>query len=181
MGFFRSMNFPRGVILVSLLLSVGLGYFVYKRGQRLEQIHIQVKLVPQLVRDIQKLGIELNNYQEVSSGEILKGEDYDAETYIREIAADPNVNIGQVKTTPSKKAPYRDVEDHIYKIVPDSRNPRFSRSQIGNFLYKLESASRRVRVTSVKLIPSSKLKAGEIGDDIWTFEAAITTREKVEG
>ena len=181
MNFIRSLNFPRCVIIVSLILSTALGYLVYERGQRLEQIHSELKLVPQLVRDIQKLGIELNNYQEVSSGEILKGEDYDAETYIREIAADPNVNIGQVKTTPSKKSPYREVEDHIYKIVPDSRNPRFTRSQIGNFLYKLESASRRVRVTSVKLIPSSKVKAGEVGDDIWTFEAAITTREKVEG
>jgi len=181
MGFLRTLNFPRGVIIVSLILSAGLGHLVHKRGRRLEEIQTELKLVPQLVREIQRLGIELNNYQDGSSGEILKGEDYDAETYIREIAADPNVSIGQVKTTPSKKSPYRDVEDHIYKIVPDSRNPRFNRSQIGNFLFKLESASRRVRVTSIKITPSSKAKAGEIGDDIWTFEAAITTREKVEG
>jgi len=181
MGFLSGMNFPRGVIIASLAASAGFGYMVYERGQRLEQIQSELKLVPNLVRDIQKLGIELNNYQEAASGEILKGDDYDAETYIREIAADPNVNIGQVKTTPSKKSPYRDVEDRIYKIVPDSRNPRFTRSQIGNFLYKLEAASRRVRVTSLKLIPANKLKAGEIGDDVWTFEAAITTREKVDG
>ena len=176
----RSLNFPRLVIVVALTLSAGLGWLVYQRTQRLEQIHSELKLVPQLVRDIQKLGIQLNNYQEAASGEILKGEDYDAETYIREIAADTNVNIGQVRTQPSTKSPYSGVEDRIYKIQPDTRNPRFTRSQIGNFLYKLEADSRRVRVTNLELRPAKKIKAGEIGDDIWDFEAAITTREKVE-
>lgn len=180
-GFFRNLNFPRGVILVSLLASCGLGWLVYQRTQQLEEIQRDLELVPGLVQDIQKLGIELNNYQEIASGEILKGEDYDAETYIREIAADENVNVGQVKTTPSLKSPYRDVVDRIYKIQPDGRNPHYTRLQIGNFLYKLEADSRRVRVTSLKLTPSSKLKPGEIGDDNWTFEAAITTRDKEEG
>lgn len=176
-----SLNFPRIVIIVALSLSGALGWLVYQRANRLEEIQTELKQVPNLVRDIQKLGIELNNYQEAASGEILKGEDYDAETYIREIAADQAVNIGQVRTQPSTKSPYRDVEDHIYKIQPDTRNPRFTRSQIGNFLYKLEADSRRVRVTSLKLTPANKIKPGQIGDDIWTFDAAITTREKVEG
>ena len=176
-----ALNFPRVVIILALTLSGVLGWLVYERSSRLDQIQAELRMVPNLVRDIQKLGIELNNYQEAASGEILKGEDYDAETYIREIAADPKVNIGQVRTQPSTKSPYSDVEDRIYKIQPDTRNPRFTRSMIGNFLYKLEADSRRVRVTSLKLTPANKIKPGEIGDDIWTFEAAITTREKVEG
>ena len=55
-----------------------------------------------------------------------------------------------------------------------------SRASVANFLYKLEELSRRVRVTSLKLTPHSRLKPGELGDDFWTFSAEITARRAVE-
>ena len=178
--FFRNLNFPRGVILISLFASSALGWFVYQKTQRLEGIKRDLTLVEGLVKDIQTRGIELDNLQKSASGELLKGEDYDAETYIRQIAADDNVNIGQVTINPSKKSPSRQFEDHIYKIAPSNKKQRHSRSQIGNFLYKLEADSRRVKVTHLKITPLDKVKPGQIGNDVWTFEASITTRTQVE-
>lgn len=181
MGFFRNLNFPRGVILISLVTSAAFGWFLYQKTERLDEIKRELTLVEGLVKDIQTRGIELNNLQKSASGELLKGEDYDAETYIREIAADGNVNIGQLLINPSKKSPSKQFEDHIYKISPSNKKQRHSKSQIGNFLYKLEADSRRVKVTSLQISPLDKTKPGEIGNDVWSFEASITTRTKTEG
>ena len=179
MGLFRDMTFPRGVILVSLVASAVLGYFVWARGSRLEEIHEELREVKSVCRQIQELGVELDQLQRAKKREGLAAQN-DPETYIRSIGTHERVGIGQIEITPSTKTPMRGVEDRIYKIRPANKSQRYSRSQIGNFLYQLEAESRRVRVTSVKLLPFKKLKAGEIGDDVWTFEAAITSRSQVE-
>jgi hypothetical protein len=180
--FFATMTFPRGVILVSLLASIGLGVLVYKRRTRLAEIERELAATPKVIKEIQQLGIEFTNLKEVAGGEIVRGEDIDFETYIRQQAGDKMVEIGQVDTTPSPPRNYQaGVEDHVFKIKPANATQRFQRSRIGNFLYKLEADSRRVKVTSLKLTPSNKrLKPGEIGDDLWTFEASITVRSKSE-
>jgi len=180
MGLFRNMTFPRGVILVSLVSSAVLGYFVWARGSRLDEIHQELRQVKTVCREIQELGVELDQLQRAKKREGLTEYQNDPETYIRSIGAHERVGIGQLDTTPSVKTPMRGVEDRIYRIRPANKTQRYSRSQIGNFLYQLEAESRRVRVTSLKLLPFKKLKAGEIGDDVWTFEAAITSRSQVE-
>ena len=179
MTYLSKLNFPRGVILVSLLASTGLGYLVWARANRLAEIRVELDKVKGLCREIQELGVQLDQLQRAKRREGLTGQD-DPETYIRSIAAHERVGIGQLRTTPSVKSPFRDVEDRIYKIQPANKNQRYSRSQIGNFLYQLEAESRRVKVTSLKLTPFKKIKQGEIGDDVWTFDAAITSRSKVE-
>ena len=95
------------------------------------------------------------------------------------IAADDElVGIGQVKIDPTTRSPGKDIEDKIYKIRPANKNQRYDRKRVGNFLYKLEAESRRVKVTSLDLRPADNLKPGEIGDDRWTFEASITSRSQ---
>ena len=81
---------------------------------------------------------------------------------------------------PSSTEPFKGVEDLTYSIKPKYRDKRFLRASVANFLYKLEELSRRVRVTSLKLTPHSRLKPGELGDDFWTFSAEITARRAVE-
>ncbi len=180
MTFLSKLNFPRGVILVSLLASTGLGYLVWARANRLAEIRVELGLVKGLCRAIQELGVQLDQLQRAKRRDGLTDSQKDPETYIRSIAAHERVGIGQLRTTPSVKSPFRDVEDRIYKIQPANKNQRYSRSQIGNFLYQLEAESRRVKVTSLKLTPFKKIKQGEIGDDVWTFDAAITSRSKIE-
>ncbi|HEX6882412.1 MAG TPA: hypothetical protein VF530_03465, partial [Planctomycetota bacterium] len=76
--------------------------------------------------------------------------------------------------------PARDIEDKIYKISPDQKSQKYPRLQIANFLYRLEEASRRVKVTRLKLIPFEKTTPGQVVKDLWTFEADLTTRTKID-
>ncbi len=178
MKFLSDLNFPRVVILGSLLASAVTGYFVYVNKARLTQLKQDVKNAPGVVRDIQMAALELEGLREAASREGLKGEG-DPEFYIRTIAQAENVDIGQVEVFPSTSVPARGVEDRRYKVKPAEKTSYFRRGSIANFLYKLEADSRRVRVTHVKIEPHEKLKPGQIGKDFWKFEAEITSRQAV--
>ncbi len=176
--FFRNMSFPRAVIVVSLLASCALGYFVREKTTRLAEIESELARVPDLVTDIQRLGVELTQYQEVANGDTV-GADGDFDPYIRGIAASPFVGIGQLLVNPSQRNPAKDIEDRIYSIKPAQKTQKYHQSKIGNFLYKLEADSRRVKVTRFKLTPFKKVNPGEVGQDQWTFEITITSRSQV--
>ncbi len=64
--------------------------------------------------------------------------------------------------------------------APAEKTQRFTLGQIGNFLYKLEADSRRVKVTYFKIQPFEKVAPGQVGKDAWNFEAELTTRGKDE-
>ena len=49
-----------------------------------------------------------------------------------------------------------------------------------NYLYLLESQSRRVRVTSIQLTPEEKKKEYEHTNDLWKWNIELTSRTKVE-
>ena len=174
-AFFGNLNFPRVVILLSLIASGVLGWMVYERSARLAQVEADLTRVPQLVKDIQELGFKLTDLQELASGS-EGGEDFDFDPFIRRTAADGFVGIGQVKIDPRTDDYTREVVDRIYKIRLASKNQRYNRGRIGNFLYKLEADNRRVKVTNLKLTPFESIKPGEIGADQWQFEASITSR-----
>ena len=175
--FFRNMNFPRAVILLSLIASAVLGWFVYEKTNRLTAVQKELRAVPELARSIQQLGIELEQLQGDDSGAGVGQEDQ-FDPYIRETAASAVVGIGQVKIDPSKRDYNATVVDNIYKIRLANKNQRYHRSKIGNFLYKLEADSPRVKVTSFTLTPMGKVKPGQIGPDEWKFEAELTSRTR---
>ncbi len=182
--FFAGMNLPRLVFLGCMLASAGLGWFVYQDSVRLKEIKLELRRVPKEVQQIQQLAEELNGLLIAAGGDGLLQAQDDAELYIRQTASEPEVLIGQLVVTPSRSRGSRTkgVEDVRYKIEPLSKNTKFSRGQIGNFLYQLEAKSRLVKVTHIKLSPAQKnLKPGEINQtDAWIFEAEVTSRRKVE-
>jgi len=179
-SFFTNLSFPRAVILLSFIASGVLGYYVRRDTDRLDQIHRELRDVPGIVQEIQRLGIEVEQYRQLAdANSTTKGADFDFTTYIRSIAADPLVGIGQVKVDPSTRSAAKDIIDRVYKIRPNNKNQRYGRQRIGNFLYKLEAESRRVRVTRFIMTPFDKIKPGDIGSDEWSFEAAITSRSQV--
>ena len=178
LDFFRNMTFPRAVIVISLLASCVLGYFVYEKTTRLDEIHNELDLVPNLVTEIQRLGVELTQYQEVANGDTV-GSDGDFDPYIRAIAASEFVQLGQLIINPSRRNPAKDIEDRIYVIKPAQKTQKYHQSKIGNFLYKLEADSRRVKVTHFKLSPFKKVSPGEVGADQWTYEVTITSRSQI--
>lgn len=176
---FASMNLTRWMILLSLLASCVLGYRVWERSGRLDEVHGELAKIEGVIKEIQTRALELNELQSVADKEGLKGES-DPELYIRSVAQKDQVGIGQVDTSKRKSSPAKGIEDRIYKIKPSIKNRRYHRGAIANFLYKLEADSRRVKVTSVSIEPASKVKPGEIGPDEWTFEAEITSRQRTD-
>jgi hypothetical protein len=180
-GFFARMNFPRAVILVCTLGSLALGVLVYMRTRRLHEVERELRQVPDVVREIQTAAMKLNDLQRQAGAEKWKAQS-EPEFYIRSIAVNERINMGQVEILSRKDFPMKGVEDNIYTIRPASKSQHHQRLQIGNFLYTLEKDSRRVKVTSIKLTPppNAKLSPGEIGDDMWVFQAELTTRTKLE-
>lgn len=178
-SFFANMSFPRAVILFCATGSVILGVLVYMRTRRLSQVEDELRRVPQIIHDIQVDAYRLSDLQVSAGEERFKAQD-EPESYIRAIAGDKKINVGQVNISQRQGSPARGIEDNIYKIEPQTKTQRYTRGQIGNFLYKLEADSRRVKVTRLKLIPHEKVSPGEIGKDQWVFEAELTTRTKVE-
>lgn len=176
--FFRNLNFPRAVILVSLVASCVLGYLLAQRAARLDEIQSELRRTPQLVQEIQNLGIELDQYQQLAKGSnSLDTSDFS--TFIRKTAATNVVGIGEVEVIPDERSPARDIVDKTYKIRPATRNQSYVRAKIGNFLYKLEADNPRLKVTDVQMTPAQKIRPGEVGDDRWTFEATVTARAQV--
>lgn len=179
MSFFQRLSFPRVVILVCGLGSAVFGFLVYQRTNRLAEVQTELVKVKDVVKEIQTDAYRLAELQRSASAEKFKGQD-EPETYIRQVATDGNINLGQVQITSSTKTPARGLEDRVYKITPAEKSQRFTLGQIGNFLYKLEADSRRVKVTYFKIQPFEKVTPGQVSKGAWSFEAELTTRSKDE-
>lgn len=179
MAFFRNMTFPRVVILVSFIGSGVLGYYYMGHAQRLEELKLEVRKAPELAVEIKTLALQLKELKRKLDSENLSVLD-DPDLYIRQIAQDPSVNIGGVKVDFDEKEPAPGVRDKIQRIEPQEKRRGKDRTRIANFLYKLEEGSRRVKVTHFELSPVKSFKPHEIGPDSWSFEAEITSRQRIE-
>lgn len=178
-GLLGRMSFPRAVILFCSLGSLTLGVLVYLRSQRLGEVHEELRRVKDIVREIQTDAYRLDDLQTSASTEKFKAQE-ELESYIRAVAGEDTIKMGQLDLTRVSRTPTRGIEDKIYKIAPGTKTQHYNRGQIGNFLFKLEKDSRRVKITRLKLTPFDKIVPGEIGKDRWVFEADLTTRTKVE-
>lgn len=176
---FAKMSFPRLVILVCSFGSLVLGVLVFLRARRLEEVKSELRRVPEIVREIQSDAYHLSDLKASESAEKFKAQS-EPETYIRAISGDDKINMGQIDIVKTTKSPAKGIEDDIYKMTPQTKSQRYMRGQIGNFLFKLEKDSRRVKITRLKLWPFEKVAPGEVGKDQWNFEAELTTRTKLE-
>ncbi|MFT5290130.1 MAG: hypothetical protein ACI8QS_001966 [Planctomycetota bacterium] len=179
--FFKNLNFPRGVILLSALVSCALGYFVYTGQQRMIEIENEGVQARGLVRQIQELGFSIEELSVLRSGEGLIGVSDDVELYVRRIAKGPLVVMGDIVVSPTTRTAGAGLEDVIYTLRSSDREADFSRTALGNFLFKLEADSKRVVVTKVEFTPGNgRLRPGEIGDDRWSFVVDVTTRQRTD-
>jgi hypothetical protein len=181
MARFEWLTFPRAMILGSFLGSAITGWLVWQKHVELKELKVDVAQAPGVVERIQTKAQELDQLQSALNREGLKGNlQQDMEFYIRQKASDPKINIGQIDLTRSTNSPDKGLEDIKFKIRPKEKTQRTRRESISNFLYKLELDSRRVKVTSIRIDSFDKVKPGELGKDIWTFEAEITSRRALE-
>lgn len=180
MSFFTNMTLPRFIIVFCLTGSAVLGYFVLEKTERLDQIQIELNKVETVIKSIQQGAIELERLQALSRDDKFQ-EEQTAEDFIRLTAGDRVVQLGQVGITNKKKSPVKGIEDRIYSISPvHKKEQKFRRDQIGNFLYLLEEQGSHVKVTSIDIKPHGKIRAGEIGNDEWTYDVELTSRTKVD-
>ncbi len=105
----------------------------------------------------------------------------DVELYVRRIAKGPRVVMGDIIVSPTNRNAGTGLEDVIYTLRPSDREADFSRTALGNFLFKLEADSKRVIVTKIEFTPGNgRLRPGEIGDDRWGFVIDVTTRQRTD-
>ncbi len=180
-SFFKNMNLARGIILVTVIGSLALGALGYAQSRNLSAMQEQHdEALEPLVKTIQDLGRKHTHLSKSMRQEGLAGQ-ADPNTYIRKIATKDKVEIGDVKLLSSQDERMRGIVDYKYRIRPQDRERQFMRSRIANFLYSLEAESRRVKVTDLTIeIAQKKIKPHEIPDDMWTFEAEVTSRQRVE-
>lgn len=180
---FASMTLARGIILVSILASIGLGYYGYTLHER--RLGIEQALTGEVRLTALELRTSARRYSVLSKQldrEGLSGNLADPVTYIRTIAAGPDVKIGDTTVDPPSEAEnIKGVLDTRYGIKPSSRDRGYGRLNIANFLFKLESESRRMRVTRLRMEPEAKSVKPEtvLENDSWRWEAEVTTRTKL--
>ena len=179
-AFFANMNLARWIILLSLLGSIGLGFFGFRLRQK--RIALQESLevdVPLLAVDLLKLSREYSTLSKEASREGLIGQ-ADPQSYITEISARREVELGQIDIgTPRPTTPAKGVIDRKFVIRPSVRDRAEMRLRIANFCYMLERDSRRVKVTRIHLDPEQKnLKPHEVSNDQWRWEIDVTSRQK---
>jgi hypothetical protein len=181
-SFFKGINLARGIILVTVIGSLVLGALGYAQSRKLTEMQQAYdKDLEPLVKTIQDLGRKHTQLSKSMRQEGLAGQK-DPNSYIRTTATKDKVEIGDVKLTSSEDARTRGIVDTKFRIRPSDRDRQFMRSRIANFLYSLESDSRRVKVTDLTIeIAQKKIKPHEIPDDMWTFEAEVTSRQRAEG
>lgn len=182
-GFLSSMNLARWIIVIGVVGSIALGVTGWLlHGRRVSD---ELALAPggeveKLTASIQTLGKQCSKLQN-DADRIGLTSQKDAMSYIREIAANPGVQIGQTFVGPLTPAtPAKGVTDIKYQIKPQDAAKSYRRDQIGNFMWKLESDSGRLRVTNLRVWQEQKLKEWEIANDLWKYEAEVTSRQKDE-
>ena len=176
--FFGNLNFTRMVILPSLLGSAALGYVVWNMQENLKALEQQVDTdAPLLVNKIQQLAVNYDYLQDQLDRDKFVTLD-DPEKYIRDIATQDQVSIGDVNIAPTDKSIGGNVTDYKYRIEPVNKRREYELDFVSNFLYRLEEKSRRVKVTQLKLDPVERMKPHEVGKRRnWTFSATLTSRQ----
>jgi hypothetical protein len=178
----QNLSLARWIIIFSVLASAGLGFYGYRLHARRVALEDALRAdVPLLATEMQSLAKQHSALMRQYDREGL-GSQKDPLTYIRTIAAGKDVQIGDTTVDPPvEDERIRGVLDTRYAIKPSSRDRGYPRLNIANFLYKLESESRRLRVTRLRMEPEAKSVKPEtvLENDSWRWEAEVTSRTKI--
>lgn len=195
-SFFQNFNLARGIILVALVGSLLLGVLGYSQQSRVSELQSAFEKrgdrkvaggtyeendVTRLAREIESLGRRLNQLGKAQRAEGFS-EQEGLQLYAQKALDADGVEIGENDKVPSEVPVDRgNIIDKKIMIRPVPVDRTFPRSKISNLLYKLETDSRRIRVTHLKIEAGGKPKPKphEIPEENnWTFEAQITSRQR---
>ena len=181
-----NMNLARWVILVSVVVSIGLGFWGWSLHEERVALVDALKIeVPKRAQNIQVLSLRHSELHKEYDREGLRGQS-DPDTYIRRLATDKDVALGGVRINNlPDRSPFKGVVDRKYAISPQDvkKGGRgatgFDRARIANYLWLLEQQSRRVRVTNIRLDPVQKTEPWVPANDQWTWDIEVTSRQKI--
>jgi hypothetical protein len=180
----QQLTLARWIIIVSFVGSVALGYYGYRLHRTRVELEVALKTsVPKLAVELQTLAKQYSLLKSQAEHEAFSGNVTNVGTYVRNIAAGTDVRIGDIAIdNPTENKITEGVLDTRYAVKPSSRDRGYPRLNIANFLYKLESDSRGMRVTRLRMEPEAKNVKPEtiLENDSWKWEAELTTRTKIE-
>lgn len=195
-SFFQNFNLARGIILASVVGSVGLGVLGYMQQSKVSELQAAFEKrgdrkvgggtyeendVTKLAREIESLGRRLDQLGKAQRAEGFS-EQEGLQLYAQKALDADGVEIGENDKIPSETPVDRgNIIDKKIMIKPVPADRTFPRSKISNLLYKLETDSRRIRVTHIKIEAGGKPKPKlhEVPEENnWTFEAQITSRQR---
>jgi hypothetical protein len=194
-SFFKNFNLARGIILFSVVGSLGLAALGSMQHSRVSELEAAFEKrgerkvaggtyeeneVTKLAREIESLGRRLDQLGKAQRAEGFS-EQEGLQLYAQKALDADGVEIGENDKTPSEAIIGGNIIDKKIMIKPVPADRTFPRSKISNLLYKLETDSRRIRVTHIKIEAGGKPKPKlhEVPEENnWTFEAQITSRQR---
>ena len=195
MKFLREMTAMKFMILLCVVAAGVLGWFGWEQHQRVKELRGYLGLTAQeelkpakskVEEEAENLQMAATNFTALTKeleGDNLRGANSPM-TVIRGVASNSKIALGAIDIDP-RESPGRGFVDKTYAIKPknlssESREaPTFQRTQLANFMFKLEEGSKRVKVTNFRISqPKKSLKPEEIPNDRWAFTATVTIREK---
>jgi hypothetical protein len=192
-----AMQYMIALCLVGACVLGWLGLEKYQRAGELrdllainaqdEALAAQESLLELQVQEIQTKARQYTELHKRVEGEDRSASE-DSASYIRGIASNRQIALGSVSVNPSSRGvkSLRGYTDRVYAVIPKNlgagkkKVPTFQRTQIANFMFKLEEGYKRVKVTKFTIGTSKPLKAEDIPDDKWTFRCSMTLRGKTE-
>lgn len=183
MSFLQNMNLARGIMLGALVTSAVLGFFGWKQHQELAELRAdRDRNFPLLVPQLMSSGRKHTQLAKNLDKEGLKGQT-NLMSYAVAAASAEYVEIGDIDPTASKDTNFgvKGIVDQKLSIKPKDPKRGYPRTRIANYLYTLEKDSRRVKVTELEIsLANSKTSHQEVPEDMWTFQAEITSRQRVD-
>lgn len=177
-GWMQHMNFARWVILVSLLGSAVLGWFVYDLKAQQAQIEEDAERAPDLMKGLIASAHQLESLIDIASD---RKDLENIATYITSTAANSQIELGPVDISPDSDNYGEGFEDEIYRIKPPRqvRQPQYTRTDLANFAFMLEKGTS-LRVTRLRLFTPNhaRFSPHEIGPDLWNFEMEVRLRKR---
>jgi hypothetical protein len=183
MSFFQNMNLARGIMLGALATSAVLAFVGWKQHGELQELRAdRDRNFPTLVPQLMSSGRKHTQLAKNLDKEGLKGQT-NLMSYAVSAASAANVEIGNIDPTASKdtNVGVKGIVDQKLSIKPQDPKRSYPRTRIANYLYTLESESRRVKVTDLEIsLANPKVQRQEVPEDGWTFQAEITSRQRVD-
>ncbi len=179
------------VMIVLLLLGSGvLGWIAFQQQKEIERLDSALAKggdVEKLVQRIQMRAHQYTQYNSRKKDEGVQGTANESSiaVYVRKWAQDPNVLWGNLTINKASDSTV-DVDgkrysDTNYRIQTRDKNAWFDRNRIANFMYILESKSRKVKVTELNITAAEKADDHEVPQDKWDVDFMLTVRERSAG